>query len=251
MVQINDMKNLKTETLLMVLSSVFLIIFALSTFAQNMEVRAMDSDISDIEEVIDSEISEDEKIVESLKAENTKSDAGTEKKDEQIQEVQIEKVEEEVEEIPTESDSETYTAKDFSFEYPKNWFINEVQSEFNSYVQIFNYDDSKVKGSHYISKEHFKIEIVKLENTDNLSLRDWVDTFIENQDYETEVLEERIIEVDDREAIYQIENIVPMGIIHPGVFIKKGNDIFIMNVNQLKGYEAVLDGILESFKFNE
>jgi len=85
------MKNLKTETLLMVLSSVFLIIFALSTFTQNMEVRAMDSDISDKEDVIDSEISDDEKIVDPLKTENPKSDAETEKKEEQVKEILTEK----------------------------------------------------------------------------------------------------------------------------------------------------------------
>lgn len=257
------MKKLKNESLCVAIVSIFLIIFVLSAAVENKQAKAMDSDEGGIEEVIESEIivnkeiGDVEKVDEIVQTENTDSDASAEKKgdskkqkDGQVKGVMTEKIEEVIEEVPAESDFETYTAKDFSFEYPKDWFINEVQSEFNSYVQIFNYDDSKVKGSHYVSKDHFKIEIVKLENPDDLSLRDWVDSFVENQDYKTEVLEERIIEVQGREAIYQIEEIAPMEIIHPAVFIKKGSSVFIMNVNQTKGYEKEFNVLLESFKFN-
>jgi len=231
MVQREYMKNLKTETLFLAIASIFVIIFVLDIAFENTQAKAMNYDE---EGIVEETIALDEKI---LEIENTKSDISVD-----IEDVQIK-------EAPTESDFNVYEAKDFSFEYPSGWFVTEIQSKFNSYVQILNYEMSDVKGGHDVQNEYFKVEIVKLENPNDLSLRDWVDNFIENQDYKTEVLEERNMSVGGRDIIYQIEEIVPMNIIHPVAFIKVGNSIFVINSGMAKGFDDVFDWVLESLEF--
>lgn len=89
----NGMKNLKTETLFVAITSIFLIIFILDITFGNPQAKAMDSDVT---EIVELGIDNNEKI---LEVENMNSDVSVEIKDEDVTEALAEK------EIPIEKES--------------------------------------------------------------------------------------------------------------------------------------------------
>lgn len=144
----------------------------------------------------------------------------------------------------------THTSKEFSFEYPKNWFVNDVQSENNSYVQITNYDPNNFVQSPYAQGKYFGYEIYKDLTETQLSLEEWVEEYIARQEYETSVIEKKEIILDGNKGIYQIENIIPREIIHPAIYFKKGKNIYLVNISPLTPeLESVHQKFIESFRF--
>lgn len=146
----------------------------------------------------------------------------------------------------------THASKDFSFEYPKGWFIQDIQNELNSYVQISNYDPDALAQTPQAQGNYFKLEIARLDNERSQPLSEWVSEFIKRQDYQTEVLSERPITVDSHEAIFQMLKIVPVNSIRPAIFIMRNSFIYLLNVGPLNHeFETVFNRIVESFRFKE
>jgi len=146
----------------------------------------------------------------------------------------------------------TFETRDFSFNYSTSWLINERVLSFNDNlrVELINYDPNTVTEQQN-TNPFFKIEIVQLDNPSNLSLKEWLDDFIQSQDYPLEILEERYITVDGRESIYQEKRNLAFDFIYPTVYIKEGLYIYLINVGSDKAFKPVFEEVLSSFKFKD
>lgn len=147
----------------------------------------------------------------------------------------------------------TFTSEEFSFQYPKNWVIQDQSSrEYFSYVALANYDPNALVGNPHATGNFFKIEIVKLPNSDNLTLEEWVNDFIKKseQDFKPTILEKQPATFSNQEAIFHLERIEQTQSIHPVIYVRRGNDIYLFNVSALsEEFEPIFEKFSESFSF--
>ncbi len=150
--------------------------------------------------------------------------------------------------IPTEY--KKHESRYFWIKYPKEWFISDIQDSLNSYTQISNFDPNVLTQTPSPQGSYFKLEIVRLNNEEDQPLQTWVNTYIANQDYKTDILDGHKIIVDGHEGLYHIIKIVPVNSIHPIIFVKRDKSIYLLNISpSLQEFKQVFDIILESFKF--
>jgi len=133
---------------------------------------------------------------------------------------------------------ETYVGSGIQISFPPNWV---AQQGGGTLIQLFNFDPSNIK----TVNDRFKLEIVELPAFGSSNLRNWVDNFIENQEYQTEVLGERGITVDQREAIYQLVRVGSVSNVI--VYVWSGHRVFLISATPInEEYEVILNDILKS-----
>ena len=152
--------------------------------------------------------------------------------------------------IQTAGDFKTHQSEEFSFRYPSNWFVYDRPENINSFVltTLANYDIDVLVTSSHPSGNYYKIEIVKLTNSERLSLTSWVDQFVKNSPTEPFIVDQKPLIVDGLEAIYNLER--AWGVTHPAIYISRGDSIYIINSAPITPeFESVLDDFINSFKF--
>ena len=99
-----------------------------------------------------------------------------------------------------------YTANEFLFSYPTNWFIEDrwVSSGI-PYLRVSNYDPDVLSTSQNPYGNYFKIEFWKTSNEKNLSLESWIDDFMQNSESAPILLSKNPITVGGIEGIIQDE----------------------------------------------
>ena len=150
-----------------------------------------------------------------------------------------------------EEDFVTHTSKEFSFQYPKNWFVKDRwDEEFFPYISIENYDPNVLVDSPYATGNYFSIEIVKLPNKKKLSLQDWIDDFINNREPPIpSVLESRIYEVDGYESIVNLQELI-LGQ-YEIIYINYNDSVIFISAAPTAGiFKPAYRKFLESFNFN-
>ena len=143
----------------------------------------------------------------------------------------------------------THTSKEFSFEYPKRWFVYDYSNtEPFPIVQLTNYEIDVFVESPHAQGNYFKLEIVKLPNEKNLSLEKWIDDFMKSQESQPELEERKSFPVGNVQAIWQDE--IVQGINHPVVYLSKDNSVYLFNFGTLlPDFSEELDRFLKSFQF--
>lgn len=151
-------------------------------------------------------------------------------------------------EIPTsEFDSYQKENSQYNFKYPPTWKIKEIPTM--AYLRVENMDSDTLNSlPKEARKDYFKIEVVTLPSK-GLSLNDWVQKQNTTSYPLPKVIEQKNIEVAGQPAIYQIEQFGSF--MHPAVFIKKGENIYILNISSMdEKFKEQVEEFINNFQFN-
>lgn len=141
----------------------------------------------------------------------------------------------------------THTSKEFSFEYPKNWFVYTPQENLD-YLSVSSVDLEKVEINHLLDTE-MKMEIYTLVNNDEKSTRIWIEEFMKN-----DIAFPELISLENKQGEYVdyalvIEKV--LGEEHYVAYISDDKKIYLLNgprtTNQ---YVDTYFKMLNSFRFS-
>lgn len=148
----------------------------------------------------------------------------------------------------TEDEYVTHTSKEFSFEYPRNWFIYDYSdTEPFPIVQLTNYDLNAFTESPYAQGRYFKLEIVKLPNEKSLPLEEWINDFMISQESEPKLEKRKPFVLGNMEAIWQDELV--QNIQHPVIYLLRDPSVYLFNLGPISEFSEELGRVLESFQF--
>lgn len=143
----------------------------------------------------------------------------------------------------------THTSKEFSFRYPKNWFVEDSSGNFIPYVALRNYE-SGVSGAIGIPENYFKIEIVKFPKEPTISLESWINEYMKNSESQPVGLFRDSTKIGGNPAISQLEKV--QGITHPVVYVDRDDFVYTIGTTPLfEQFEDIYQSFLESFVFIE
>lgn len=138
---------------------------------------------------------------------------------------------------------------EYSFYYPSGWYVNDQTNIHLPYVAVANMNPEAVKKLPINSRgQYFKFEIVRLSNPSNLTLDQWVESFINESPSHPEVISSESILVSGENAIKTIEKV--RDFLHPMVYVLHGEYIYLINAPTMtKETEGVFGNILLGFNF--
>jgi predicted Zn-dependent protease len=148
----------------------------------------------------------------------------------------------------------THTSKDFSFEYPRGWYIHDgTDAVIFPRVGITNYDPDVYVESPHATGNFFKFEVVKHGNVSKLSLREWIDDYFvtaASNDARSDVLVTSEATVAGMPAIKFVARV--RGVTYEAVYVSENRFVyeFIFGGPIYEEFRPVFDRILETFQFN-
>jgi len=145
----------------------------------------------------------------------------------------------------------THISKEFSFQYPKNWFVEDRSNqEFFPYVALTNYLPEQYIDFPHATGNLFKLEIVKLPNQKSLSLEDWVEDFVKNSESQPIVINTKVSSISGYRAISNLERANGLSD-HPAIYIEYSDSVYILNISPFsQEFEKIYQKFLETFEFN-
>lgn len=152
--------------------------------------------------------------------------------------------------VPNKDELVSYVpaSKEYSFNYPKNWFINDVSNyPNNSYIAITNYDVSLLP-PHGGPSDFFKIEVYRLANENHLSLKDWIENLAKESPTGSSIIDEKESVIDGEKALLVTQTVggEPRQII----YIQKEDFIYlIQGGSRDQQFQNFFDTFLQSFHF--
>ncbi len=150
--------------------------------------------------------------------------------------------------VPLEEDLVTYTTKEYSFSYPKNWFVHDNTDDKDiPYLSVANYDPNLLP-PHDGPEDFFKLEIVKLVNQGRLSLQNWVEDFVKSSPTGSSIIDQREGKIDGHKTLF-VNQIVGDGP-QPGIYIERDGFVyFIQGGSRSPVVQPFFDSFLRSFHF--
>lgn len=151
--------------------------------------------------------------------------------------------------VPRQEDLVTYTAKEYSFNYPKNWFLRDNSEDPNSsfYLSISNYDPNLLP-PHEGPEDFFKIEVYKLPNLNYLTLQTWIENFVKESPTGSSIIDQREGVIDGHKTLF-VNQIVGGGP-RPVIYIARENFVYlIQGGSRSEAVQPFFDDFLQSFRF--
>ncbi len=148
----------------------------------------------------------------------------------------------------------THISKEFSFEYPKGWYLYDgTDAVIFPRIGITNYDPDVYVESPHATGNFFKFELVKHNNVRGLSLREWIDDYLATaalNDAQSDVLTTSDATIDDMPAIKLTARV--RGMTYEAVYTQRSGSVYVFTFGGpiSEEFRPVFEHILETFTFN-
>lgn len=152
----------------------------------------------------------------------------------------------------SDADYVTHVSKEFSFEYPKGWFVEdrwEIGS--TSYLRVSNYDPATLNNTPHPEGNYFKVEMWGSTKEKEISFEKWIENFTNQEDYHPSILTKEEISINDLRGIRQIEGSETYSF--PVVYIENGERIYVFVPSYFVQDEDrnIFDRIIQSLQFKD